>query len=117
MTTRGIRSPVSRNAVIPSSSPSSLTADPATAYDRALDVANSMDWEIVASDRALGRIEATDTSTWYGFKDDIVVRVISEDAGTGSRIDVRSLSRVGRSDVGVNAARIKAFLAALDVAL
>ena len=92
-------------------------ADPATAYDRALDVANSMDWEIVASDRALGRIEATDTSTWYGFKDDIVVRVISEDAGTGSRVDVRSLSRVGRSDVGVNAARIKAFLAALDVAL
>ena len=50
-------------------------AEPATAYDRALETAESMGWEIVATDRALGRIEATDTSTWYGFKDDIVIRV------------------------------------------
>ncbi len=89
-------------------------ADPATAYDRALEVAESMEWEIVAADRALGRIEATDTSTWYGFKDDIVVRVLAADGDAGSRVDVRSLSRVGRSDVGVNAARIRAYLNALD---
>ncbi len=89
-------------------------ADPETAYDRALEVAESMEWEIVAADRALGRIEATDTSTWYGFKDDIVVRVLAADGDAGSRVDVRSLSRVGRSDVGVNAARIRAYLDALD---
>ena len=89
-------------------------ADPATAYDRALEVAESMDWEIVAADRALGRIEATDTSTWYGFRDDIVVRVLAADDDAGSRVDVRSLSRVGRSDVGINAARIRAYLDALD---
>lgn len=92
-------------------------AEPATAYDRALDVANSMDWEIVAADRALGRIEATDTSTWYGFKDDIVIRVLAVKGATGSRVDVRSLSRVGRSDVGVNAARIRTYLNVLDESL
>lgn len=91
-----------------------VEADPPTAYDRALEVAESMEWEIVAADRALGRIEATDTSTWYGFKDDIVIRVLATDGDTGSRVDVRSLSRVGRSDVGVNAARIRAYLDALD---
>ena len=101
----------------PNLKPLAVDAEPATAYDRALDVANSMDWEIVAADRALGRIEATDTSTWYGFKDDIVVRVVAEEAGTGSRVDVRSLSRVGRSDVGVNAARIRTYLDALDESL
>ena len=88
--------------------------DPEAAYDRALEVAESMEWEIVAADRALGRIEATDTSTWYGFKDDIVIRVLAADGDAGSRVDVRSLSRVGRSDVGVNAARIRAYLDALD---
>ncbi len=88
--------------------------DPATAYDRALEVAESMEWEIVAADRALGRIEATDTSTWYGFKDDVVIRILAADSDAGSRVDVRSLSRVGRSDVGVNAARIRAYLDALD---
>lgn len=92
-------------------------ADPATAYGRALEVAESMEWEIVAADRALGRIEATDTSTWYGFKDDIVIRVLATDGDAGSRIDMRSLSRVGRSDVGVNAARIRAYFDALDDSL
>ena len=58
-----------------------------------------------------GRIEATDTTRWFGFKDDVVVRVKPE--GTGSRVDVRSLSRVGRSDVGKNASRIRAYLTAL----
>ena len=92
-------------------------ADPATAYDRALEVAEDMEWEIVAADRALGRIEATDTSTWYGFKDDIVIRVLAADGGPGSRVDVRSLSRVGRSDVGINAARIRTYLDALEESL
>jgi len=67
-----------------------------------------MGWEIVASDASAGRIEATATTAWFGFKDDVVVRVRPEAAG--SRIDVRSVSRVGRSDVGANAARIRAFL-------
>ena len=58
-----------------------------------------------------GRIEATDTTRFFGFKDDVVVRVKPE--GAGSRVDVRSLSRVGKSDVGKNASRIRAYLSAL----
>jgi uncharacterized protein (DUF1499 family) len=57
---------------------------------------------------AEGRLEATDTTFWFGFKDDVVVRVRPD--GTGSRVDVRSLSRVGRSDLGMNARRIRRFL-------
>ena len=55
-----------------------------------------------------GRIEATDTTLWFGFKDDIVVRVTAQDSA--SRIDVRSVSRVGKSDVGTNASRIRNYL-------
>ncbi len=78
------------------------------AFDRALAAAESMGWEIVAADKASGRIEASDTTFWFGFKDDVVVRV-SGDAGA-SVIDVRSVSRVGQSDVGKNAQRIRAYL-------
>jgi uncharacterized protein (DUF1499 family)/heme exporter protein D len=81
---------------------------PREAMQRAIDAARDMGWEIVASDAAAGRIEATDTTPWFGFKDDIVVRVRPE--GAGSRIDVRSASRVGQSDVGANAARIRGYL-------
>jgi uncharacterized protein (DUF1499 family) len=68
-----------------------------------------MGWELVASDSAAGRIEATATTPWFGFKDDVVVRVRPD--GSGSRIDVRSVSRVGKSDVGANAKRIRTYLA------
>lgn len=77
------------------------------AFARAEKVARDMGWEIVAADAARGRIEATDTTFWYGFKDDIVIRIEAE--GAGSRIDIRSVSRVGKSDVGKNAARIRTF--------
>ena len=70
-----------------------------------------MGWDLVASDPASGRIEATDTTFWFGFKDDIVIRVAA--APGGSRVDIRSLSRVGVSDVGTNAARIRKYLTAL----
>ena len=70
-----------------------------------------MGWAIVAERADEGRIEATATTSWFGFKDDIVIRVAPHNGG--SRIDVRSKSRVGRSDVGANAARIRAYLAAL----
>lgn len=81
---------------------------PDAAFDAALAAAQEMDWEIVAADEAEGRIEAVDTTLWFGFKDDVVVRVSGADGG--SRIDVRSVSRVGKSDLGKNAARIRAFL-------
>jgi uncharacterized protein (DUF1499 family) len=84
------------------------------AFVRALATARAMGWQIVADSPAEGRIEATDTTRWFGFKDDIVVRVASSDGG--SRIDVRSVSRVGRSDVGTNARRIDDYLKRLSTA-
>ncbi|MFN2564190.1 MAG: DUF1499 domain-containing protein [Gemmatimonadaceae bacterium] len=91
--------------------PLHLDALPAVAFARALATANAMDWRIVSADSAAGRLEATATTRWFGFKDDVVVRVRPDQAG--SRVDVRSVSRVGRSDVGTNAARVRAFLARL----
>ena len=66
---------------------------------------------MVAADSAAGRIEATATTRWFGFKDDVVIRVEPDPAG--SMVDVRSVSRVGQSDVGTNARRIRAYLARL----
>jgi Uncharacterized protein conserved in bacteria len=84
---------------------------PADALQHSLDAARSLGWRIVATDGIEGRIEATATTTWFGFEDDIVIRV--QPAGQGSRVDIRSASRVGRSDLGANAKRIREFLAKL----
>ncbi len=73
-------------------------------FDAALDAAEDMGWEIALADPEEGRIEAVATTFWFGFKDDIVVRI--RPAGMGSEVDVRSVSRVGFSDLGTNAARI-----------
>jgi len=81
---------------------------PEKAFERALAAAQAMGWEIVARDAAAGRIEAVDSTFWFGFKDDVVVRV-SAAPGGGSRVDVRSKSRVGRGDTGTNARRIREF--------
>jgi uncharacterized protein (DUF1499 family) len=85
------------------------------AFDAALAEAQAQGWTIGASDRDAGIIEATDSTFWYGFTDDIVIRVRAE--GTGARVDVRSVSRVGRSDLGANARRMRPFLAALRARL
>lgn len=92
----------------PDLKPLDLPVPPATAFARAVDAAKSMGWQIVATEPTTGRIEATAKTPWFGFKDDVVVRVAP--AGTGSRIDVRSTSRVGRGDLGTNAKRIRAYL-------
>jgi uncharacterized protein (DUF1499 family) len=81
------------------------------AFTRAAEAARSTGWDLVSENAGDLRIEATDTTMWFGFRDDIVIRVTPSAAG--SRIDVRSKSRVGRSDVGKNAARIRAYLGAL----
>jgi hypothetical protein len=82
---------------------------PADLFKRAEATAREMGWEVVAAEAAEGRIEATDTTQWWGFKDDVVIRIVAE--GNGSRLDIRSMSRVGKSDLGKNAERIRAFLA------
>ena len=76
-------------------------------FETALKVAQDMGWEIVASDAAEGSIEATASTRFVGFKDDVVIRVRAKSAET--LVDVRSKSRMGRGDMGVNAQRIRDF--------
>ena len=101
-----------QRAAYPDLGPAMLPVAPADAFDRARAVVGEMGWELLADDAAALRIEATDRSFWFGFPDDVVVRVAA-DGGTGSRVDVRSLSRVGGGDLGVNARRVREFVAAL----
>lgn len=77
-------------------------------FRNALETARAMGWQIVAEVPQEGRIEASDTTFWFGFTDDIAIRVTP--AAQRSLLDIRSASRVGISDVGTNAARIRAFL-------
>ncbi len=107
----GARTAVEQHRGYPDLAPLTLPVPPSQAFDRVLATARHMGWELVASDPPSGRIEATDTTFWFGFKDDVVIRVTT--SGSGSRVDVRSLSRIGLSDVGTNAARVRTFLDAL----
>jgi uncharacterized protein (DUF1499 family) len=93
----------------PDIGPLHLDVPPAQAFDRAAAAAKGMKWDVIITDPSQGRIEATATTFWFGFKDDIVVRITAE--GGGSRVDVRSLSRIGKSDVGANAKRVREYLA------
>jgi uncharacterized protein (DUF1499 family) len=96
----------------PELAPVTLRARPEQTFDRALAAAQSLGWEIVTADKSSGRIEATDKTRWFGFEDDVVVRLTPW--GTGTRIDVRSVSRTGVGDAGRNAARIRRFLKELQ---
>jgi uncharacterized protein (DUF1499 family) len=97
----------------PDLGPLVLPLPAAQAYGRAHATALAMPaWEVTGGDSAAGRIEATATTGWFGFKDDVVIRVAPRGADSAV-VDVRSKSRVGKSDVGANAARIRAYFAAL----
>jgi uncharacterized protein (DUF1499 family) len=92
----------------PDIQPVTIAELPDVAFKQALNAARDLGWQIVAATPDERRIEATDTTTWFGFKDDIVVRITPSNGG--SRIDVRSVSRLGHGDLGKNAARIRAYL-------
>lgn len=93
--------------------PIRLAAAPEEALKSVEAAARKVGLEIGAVDPAAGRVEATATSFWYGFKDDVVIRVRAAPGGGGSVVDVRSTSRVGISDLGANAERIRALQAAI----
>lgn len=96
----------------PAAKPVVLQASVEEAYARTKTALAGEGLEVVTDDPATGRLEAVATSFWYGFKDDVMARVIAQDAG--ARVDLRSVSRVGMSDLGMNCKRITALTAALQ---
>jgi uncharacterized protein (DUF1499 family) len=95
----------------PAVRPLDLAQPPEQALQLADQAARNMGWQVVAVVPGDGRMEATDTTLYFGFADDVVVRV--RPVPSGSRVDVRSESRVGLGDAGTNARRIVKFLAEL----
>lgn len=86
------------------------TMSVADAHTRAISIVESLGWELVYQDVGAGIIEATQTTFIWGFKDDVVVRIQTQ--GNQTAVDLRSVSRVGESDLGANAKRIEQFLTA-----
>lgn len=93
-----------------------LSHDFQDVMDAAVMLVTEREWKLVAVNRKEGRIEATETLPWFGFKDDVVLRFTQTDMG-GTIVDMRSKSRIGRSDVGVNAQRIEELLEDLEDSL
>ncbi|SMO40392.1 DUF1499 domain-containing protein [Fodinibius sediminis] len=84
------------------------------AFERAERALEEMPWEeVVTADKKTGIIEAYDQLPWFGFVDDVVIRVDTSESNRGSKIDVRSVSRIGKGDIGVNAHRIRNYLRAV----
>ena len=92
----------------------------ARVFEDALTIAGSSGWTMLGSQRPeepenVGRIEAVDTTPLFGFRQDIVIRIVPD--GEGALVDMRSAARNGAHDLGANAARIRGFFAALDASL
>ncbi len=88
---------------------------PAEAFDRVLESVKSLKLKIADFNKEEGRIEATDTTFWFGFKDDVVIRILPHDKG--SKIDIRSESRVGGGDMGTNAKRVRKLIKLINSSL
>ncbi|MEL6112110.1 MAG: DUF1499 domain-containing protein [Pseudomonadota bacterium] len=93
--------------------PQTFKATPEEVFAAATQTLQAMKMEILTSDQQSGRLEATHTSAWFGFIDDFIVRIRPLPNGD-VRVDVRSKSRIGRSDLGANATRIATFQKKLD---
>ena len=102
--------PQLQKQLFPEIAPINSELDQTAAFERALEVANSMGWDIVSEDSKNNIIEAVDSTLFFGFKDDVIIR-IRENEGNTSIIDIRSHSRIGRGDQGKNAARVRQFIA------
>jgi uncharacterized protein (DUF1499 family) len=82
-----------QRAAYPAIQPVNVALPPDRSFEQALSTVVDQGWEIVAAVPSEGRIEATDTTLWWGFKDDVVIRIRPVEGG--ARVDVRSKSRIG----------------------
>jgi uncharacterized protein (DUF1499 family) len=90
---------------------------PDEVFAAVVEVVEDFGWELVDANSDEGRVEATESTRWFGFKDDVVIRLKPGGAADSTILDNRSKSRVGRSDIGVNANRIRRFSKALNIKL
>ncbi len=86
-----------------------LHTDLSFTFTTALELVEDRGWEIVTQDSQAGSIEATASTFWFGFKDDVAIRLRSNSETGTTTVDMHSVSRFGGSDLGANAARIRAF--------
>ncbi len=104
----GEESAAAQREAYPQIQPLMLNTPKEEVIDEIVNLIAGRGWEMVAINRQEGRVEATEKLAWFGFKDDVVLRITESNGG--SRVDMRSKSRIGRSDIGVNADRIDSFL-------
>ena len=104
---------IQQRAAYPDLAPIPALAPPDQTFAAVKSAIESLGWKIAAADVDAGTIEATDTSRIFHFVDDIAVRIRPH--GSGSLVDVRSKSREGKGDLGVNAARIRRLRSALQL--
>ena len=102
-----------QRAGYPDLAPLSVQSAPHAVFSLAMLLVQERGWTVVGSDATEGRIEALATSRLFGFTDEVAIRIAPE--GSGSRVDMRSRSRLGRVDRGINARRIRDFLADLNI--
>ena len=103
-------------AANPGVEPVTLSKTPGRAFDIAQAAARKQGWTITAADKQAGTIAALAETFWFGFKDDVAIRVRPGAAPGTSVVDVRSTSRVGLGDIGANGKRVAAYLAAVKSA-
>lgn len=89
-----------------------LPVPPAEAYARTRAAIGEAGLSMITDAPTAGVLEATHVSFWFEFKDDVMVRVRPQ--GEGSRVDIRSVSRIGGSDLGANCARVTRIVAGLQ---
>lgn len=98
------------SAPYPKIAPLRLGVDASSAYQIARNVLKSKGFAIVTDNAAAYQLEATDTSGWFGFRDDVLIRIRPGTDNAGAVVDIRSISRVGLSDLGANAKRVRMLL-------
>ncbi|PFG10825.1 DUF1499 domain-containing protein [Marinobacter sp. LV10MA510-1] len=116
----GIDTARQQQVAYPMLQPITLTVPMAQVQTATRDLIAARGWKLAeASPATLEEtaitLEATATTRWFGFKDDVVVRLT--DTSDGVRVDIRSASRLGKSDLGTNAERIQDFLEDLQHAV
>ena len=95
----------------PDLAPARFSAPADAVFAKAKVLAEAKGWTITAEDDGKGLIQALARTSVFRFEDDVLIRV--RGGPDEAVVDLRSRSRVGKGDRGVNAGRIREYLHAL----